>query len=158
MKTRTRILTIFLLFFSALFLMRCANPFILAGASAGMTAAEAERAPSENKYKKVVQKIILEKKGLLIKTGRSYWKNVEVIRRVVGGIEIPIILAAKEYKAFVNLYMPGAFSDKIVVAVIPKKKREIRVWVGEVFGRFIISEDIYLEKDLVEEIKHQLKK
>ena len=153
-----RILTIFLLIFSALFLMRCANPFILAGASAGMTAAEAERAPSESKYKKVVQKIILEERGLLVKTGRSYWRNVELIRSTIGGIEMPIILAGKEYKTFVNLYMPGAFSDKIVVAVIPKKKKEIRIWVGKVFGRFIISEDLYLERDIIEEIKHQLKK
>ena len=153
-----RILTIFLLIFSALFLMRCANPFILAGASAGMTAAEAERVPSENKYKKVVQKIILEERGLLVKTGRSYWRNVELIRSTIGGIEMPIILAGKEYKTFVNLYMPGVWHDKIVVAVIPKKKKEIRIWVGKVFGRFIISEDLYLERDIIEEIKHQLKK
>jgi len=154
-----RMMKVFFLFLSALFLIRCANPlFLAAGASAGMTAAEAERAPSETKYKKVVQKIILEKKGLLIKTGRNYWKNVEVIRRVVGGIEIPIILTAKEYKAFVNLYMPGVWHDKIVVAIVPKNKKEVRVWVGKVFGRFIISEDLYLEKDLVEEIKHQLSK
>ncbi|MCD6412277.1 hypothetical protein J7K91_01160 [bacterium] len=149
---------IFILFLSGLFLIKCANPLILAGASAGMTAAEVERAPTESKYKKVVQKIILEEKGILIKTGRNYWKNVELIRNTIGGIEMPIILAGKEYKAFVNLYMPGVWHDKIVVAVIPKRKREIRVWVGKVFGRFIISEDLYLEKDLVEEIKHKMKK
>ena len=158
MKTRTRILTIFLLIFSALFLMRCANPFILAGASAGMTAAEAERAPSESKYKKVVQKIILEKKGIVLKTRRNYWKNVELMRNIIGGLEMPIILARKEYKAFVNLYMPGAFNDKIIVAIVPKNKKEVRVWAGRIFGRFIISEDIYLERDIIEEIKHQLKK
>lgn len=150
---------VLILILSALFLARCASPLLVTeAASVGLTTAEAERAPSESKYKKVVQKIILEKKGIVLKTRRNYWKNVELMRNIIGGLEMAIILGGKEYKAFVNLYMPGVWHDKIMVAVIPKKKREIRIWVGKVFGRFIISEDIYLEKDLVEEIKHQLSK
>lgn len=154
-----RMINLVILFLSALFLTRCASPLLVTeAATIGLTAAEAERAPTESKYKKVVEKIIIEKKGLSVKTGRNYWKNVELMRNIIGGLEIPIILAGKEYKVFINLYMPGAWHDKIVVAVVPKKEKEVRIWAGKVFGRFIISEDLYLEKDLVEEIKHKLKK
>jgi len=143
----------FLFPFIILFLSGCAAAPVITGAAVG------ELAIREGAREEIAKKVVIGKLGTEVEIPGSYFRRLEVVRKSLSDAdEFPLRVEGKKYKAFVQYLDVGTFRDKLRVVIVSPSTSKIRIWGGKTYGRFIVSEDPLLEKDVVEEIKCQLKK
>ena len=138
-----------------LFLSGCAVGVVGTGAAIG------ELAVREGAEEEVAKKIITQKLGTEVELARSYSERLEIVRKVLSQEDefgLPIGIEGKEYKAFIQYLDVGAFRDKLIVVIVSPSSSRVRVWAGITYGRFILKEDTFIEKNIVNEILRMSRK
>lgn len=109
----------------------------------------------EKNCRNAAQKVIGDKKGAKVKVWKSYSQTLQLIRDI---FPADLEFMMKDNYVMCSVYDAGAFTQKIRLVILPKKKKEIIIWAGKMIGGKIISEDPQVEKAVAEKIKISFKK
>ena len=113
----------------------------------------------EKNCRNAAQKVITEKeKGTKIKVCKSYSQTLQLIRDIFpADSEFMMEDYMEDYYVLCSIYDAGAFTQKIRLVIVPKKKKEIIIWAGKMIAGRIVSEDSQVEKAAAEKIKIKIR-
>jgi len=111
----------------------------------------------EKNCRNAAQKVITEKeKGTKIKVCKSYPQTLQLIRDIFPAADSEFMV--EDHYVMCSVYDAGAFTQKIRLVIVPKKKKEIIIWAGKMIAGRIVSKDSQVEKAAAEKIKISFKK
>jgi len=109
----------------------------------------------EKNCRNAAQKVITEKeKGTKIKVCKSYSQTLQLIRDIFPADSEFMV---EDHYVICSIYDAGAFTQKIRLVIVPKKKKEIIIWAGKMIAGRIVSEDSQVEKAAAEKIKIKIR-
>ena len=108
----------------------------------------------EKNCRNAAEVITKKEKGMKIKVCKSYSQTLQLIRDIFPADSEFMV---EDHYVICSIYDAGAFTQKIRLVIVPKKKKEIIIWAGKMIAGRIVSEDSQVEKAAAEKIKIKIR-